>query len=137
MYQQQIRRLAALQRDINPRNTATQDLHTAIQEWQNSGDQVIILTDFNDNVTGTLARHWAASLGLVEAVSYLHTGSQPPPTFQYSSHPIDGIFVSPELLTNAQGGYLGFGEAVISDHRAIWLDLDLPQFCPLAGEAYL
>jgi len=136
-YQQQIRRLAALDRDINPRKAVTQDLHTVIQEWQNAGDQVILLTDFNDDVTSTPAKPWAASMGLVEALSYLHPRSPPPPTFQFGSHPIDGIFFSPELLTNAQGGYLGFGEAVNSDHRALWLDLDLPQLCPLAREAYL
>jgi len=83
------------------------------------------------------ARLWAAHLGLVEALPYFHTGLTPPLTYQYGSHPIDGIFVLPELLTNAQGSYLGFGKAIASNHRAIWLNLDLPQLCPSAGEAYL
>jgi len=133
-YQQQMHWLATLDRDINPCNAALLDLQTKIQEWQTSGDHAIIMTNFNNNAMAAPAQLWASCLG---AVSFLHQESVPSPTFQYGLHPVDGIFVSPELLTNAQGSYLGFRKAIASDHRAVWLDLDLPQLSPMAGEAYI
>jgi len=50
MYQQQIQQLAVLERDINPHNATLLDLQTKIQEWQTSGDHVILLTDYNNDV---------------------------------------------------------------------------------------
>jgi len=59
-----------------------------------------------------------------------------PQTFQRGSHPIDGIFVVPQLLEMAVGGNLSFSDAILSDHWAIWLDLHLPKLCPLHQDSY-
>jgi len=90
--------------------------------------------DFNDDVESPPTRRWVASLGLVEAITWLHPQGVPP-TFQQGSQPIDGIFVAPQLLDMATGRYLSFGNAVPIDHRAIWLDLSLPAICPKNQEA--
>jgi len=112
-----------------------QDITKDILQWQDEGDQIILLTDFNDDITLQQARQWVGKLGLVEAVTWLNTNDAPP-TFQRGSRPIDGIFAAPQLLERAAGGYLAFGEAVPSDHRAIWVDFVLPQVCPRRQEAY-
>jgi len=97
--------------------------------WQEMGDHLLVLTDFNDDVTAADARKWAAEFGLVEAITYLNAGPVPP-TYQRGSRPIDGMFIAPQLLPFAAGGYLAFGDAVPSDHRVLWLDLHLPELCP-------
>jgi len=99
------------------------------------GDHVILLTDFNDNVTAPLDRRWAANIGLVDAISWLHPDLAPP-TFQRGSQPINVIFIPPQLLTQAAGGYLSFDDAVPSDHQAIWWDVHLPEIYPLHQDGY-
>ena len=42
---------------------------------------------------------------------------------QQGSKAIDGIFLSERLLEDAKGGFMKFGEATISNHWAIWLDI--------------
>ena len=49
-------------------------------------------------------------------------GEKLPPTCS-GSLPIDGIFTSEDLRV-MKCGYLGFGEGVFSDHRALWADID-------------
>jgi len=46
--------------------------------WQDEGDHLIILMDFNDDMTVAAAREWAANLGLVEAITYLNQAQAPP-----------------------------------------------------------
>jgi len=79
--------------------------------------------------------HWAANIGLVEAITWLHP-NLPPPTFQSGSQPINGIFIVPQLLAQAAGGYLSFVNVVPRDHCAIWLDINLPEICPHCQEGY-
>ena len=42
------------------------------------------------------------------------------------SYPIDGIFVSPELIDIVRGGWLELGEG-FSDHRILYFDIDMHQ----------
>jgi len=128
-YQQQVRYLTKIGRFLNPREAILIDIAKELQTWQELGDHILLLMDYNDDIESPTVRQWAAQLGLVEAITYLHpTGA--PPTYQHGSRPIDGIFAAPQLLAQAAGGYLSFGDAVPSDHRAIWLDLHLPEICP-------
>jgi len=135
-YQQQIRTLAKKNRYECPRDAVLADLSAEMQLWQEMGDHLIVLTDFNDDVTAADARNWAAALGLVEALMHLNSGPAPP-TYQRGSRPIDGIFIAPQLLPFAAGGYLAFGDAVPSDHRALWIDLHLPELCPQRSDVHI
>jgi len=114
-YQQQVRGLAKLNRFECPKKAILADIMQEIQSWQNLGDHIVLLTDFNDNIKEPWVTHWAANLGLVEAITNLHS-EMAPPTFQHGSHPIDGIFITPQLLQKLVGGYLSFGDAIPSDH---------------------
>jgi len=102
------------------------DIAQEIQIWQDSGNHILLLMDFNDNIESQPVQWWAANLGLVEVITHLHLIGAPP-MFQHCSHPIDGIFVAPQLLDQAVGRYLSFGNGIPSDHCAIWLDLHLPE----------
>jgi hypothetical protein len=62
-------------------------------------------------------------LGLVNLHLARH-GPDAPPTYNRGSAPIDAVFVSPSLL-DCQSGYLGFGDAVASNHCCLWLDIPL------------
>jgi len=76
----------------------------------------------------TQTKWWVGILGLVEAITWLNS-TKAPPTFQSRSQPIHGIFFMPQLLAMASGGYFGSADAIPSDHRALWLALNLP-VCP-------
>jgi len=82
----------------------------------------------------SVARHWAATLGLVEAITSLHLAGAP--TFQWGSQPINGIFAALQLLEMAAGADLSFGDVIPSDHWAIWLDLHLPKLRPQHQESH-
>ncbi len=105
------------------------DITKEIQKWQEIGDHVILLTDYNDNITSPLVRRWVANLGLVEAITWLHSDIAPP-TYQHGSRPIDGIFASPQLLERAAGGYLSIGKGILSNHHMLWINLHLPEVSP-------
>jgi len=91
------------------------DLAMAIQEWQEEGDQIIVLVDMNEDVSGSTIQEFCQMVHLVEAIQSLH-GQAAVPTHQRGSTAIDGIFLLPDLLEEAQGGFLKFGEVTISDH---------------------
>jgi len=98
------------------------DLATAIQDWQEEGDWVLLLADMNDDVSGAAIQEFCRTANLVEAIQCRH-GKAAVLTHQRGSTAIDGIFVSPSLADQMTGGFLKFGKVTISDHRAVWLDI--------------
>jgi len=119
-----------------PENAILLDIMKEIKSWQEEGDHIIVLTNFNEAVTEAMARQWVTNLELVEAITWVHN-QHPPTTFQRGSQPIDGIFMALQLLVQAVCGYLSFGDAVPSNHRTIWVDLHLPDLCPKTAEGYV
>jgi len=77
-YQQHIRRLATLSRVDCPREVILIDLAKEIQQWQDDGDHVLLLTDYNDDIGSSPVCSWAGKLGLVEAVTWLNNMDAPP-----------------------------------------------------------
>jgi len=116
-----------------PRKVILANITKEIKQRQELGDHILLLTDFNDDVTSPWVKRWVANLGLVEAIMHLHLESAPP-TYQRGVNPINGIFMAPQLLEKAASGYLSFGNAIPSDHQAIWLVIHLPEVCPLDQE---
>jgi len=134
-YQQHMRGLAKLNQFECPKKAILLDITQEIQSWQDLGNHIVLLTDFNDDINEPWVTHWVAILGLVEAIMSLHS-DKAPQTFQRGSYPIDGIFIAPQLLQKLAGGYLSFGDAIPSDHCTIWLDLDLPEICSMHQELH-
>jgi len=81
MYQQHVRKLSQLRQYACPCDELLKDISKDMHLWQDEGDHLIILMDFNDDMTAAAAREWAANLGLVEAITYLNQ-VQAPPTYQ-------------------------------------------------------
>jgi len=122
-YQQQLRhpdhRLPAC-----PRARFMVELLVEIKEWKAAGEQLMILGDFNDDTSQVAFKRRFQELGLVDALAHLH-GQPTWPTHNRGSNPIDAMYISPELLQGATGGYLGFDKGLLSNHRGMWLDLQL------------
>lgn len=97
------------------------DLGSAIHQWQEEGDQLIVMGDWNEDVQSTNIKRWMNVFGLEEAITYQHDG-RAPATYQRGKRPIDGIFVSPNLIPD-RSGYLPFG-MLPGDHRGIWMDIE-------------
>ena len=111
--------LAHLQSD--PIASFWKDLGQEITEWQENGEQLVLMGDWNEDVQGNMIRQWMGVFGLEEAITGTHPG-RAPATYQRGHSPIDGIFVSPGLMPS-KAGYLPFGMAP-GDHRGIWVDID-------------
>jgi len=105
-----------------PRLHFLQDWSQDILSWTEDGEEVIVLADMNDDVLDKDILQFCKTTSLVEAISSIHSQTTVP-THQRGSKPINRIFISKNLLEDAKGGFLDFGVATISDHRAIWLNI--------------
>jgi len=94
---------------------------------------VIVGGDMNDDVRSQTIQQKMRLCGLVEGPTTHHR--HPPATHNRGSLPIDGIFLPNALIDHCESGYLDFGEAIPSDHRAIWIDIPAQFICPEGTEA--
>jgi len=97
-------------------------MESSIRQWQEDGDQILLMAEKSEDIqVARLKASCTDCLYLVKGIAYLHRLA-PTPTYQCNSKAIDSIFLSADLLEEAQGRFLNFGEAAISDHWALWLD---------------
>jgi hypothetical protein len=95
--------------EMEPRAKFTADLKALISNWRTEGCEVIVGIDANEDVSRLAIgsfRHHMQEVGNLT------------PT------PIDGIFVSDGVSIKASG-YLEFQQYFQSDHRGLWIDIDL------------
>jgi len=71
-YQQQIRYLAAKDCTDTPKTRFLTDLKTAIKQWQNEGDTVIVLADMNEDVRSTLIKNTFQEVGMIKGITAQH-----------------------------------------------------------------
>ena len=116
VYTQQLTHLGT-----DPIEAFYEDLGASILKWQENGEQLIIMGDWNEDIQSPNIRQWMNVFGLEEAITQQHKG-RAPATFQQGKRPLDGIFVSPNL-TLERSGYLPFG-TLPGDHRGIWVDIE-------------
>jgi len=119
-----VRYLSSQNNSESPKTVFLKDLGKAIQGWQEEGDTIIVVADMNEDVRSPSVQGMLRTVGLVDGPTYHH--NRPPATHNCGSLPIDGIFVPMTLVDQCTTGYLTFGEALPSDHRALWLDLPAP-----------
>jgi len=133
MYQQQVRYFAKLNCTDSPKQKFLTDLKKEILTWQAKGDTVILVADMNEDVRSLAIQDMLRAIGLVDGPTTLH--ASPPATYNHGMNPIDGIFLPSNLVDQCNSGYLEFGAAVPSNHRALWLDIPAKYVCPLEREA--
>ena len=63
-------------------------------------------------------------LGLTDVIHGLHPDQPTPATHNRGSTVIDGIFVF-SLRRATAGGFCMFNKILLSDHRALWIDIPL------------
>ena len=91
-----------------PRLQFRLDLVNQIKKWQQNGELIVVMMDFNENLLrdGPLQMS-LKELGLVDPIRKLHQNvTKPPPTSKTGSVPIDSIFVSKQLSKISRGGWL-------------------------------
>jgi hypothetical protein len=106
-----------------PRSIILAELGACIRTWQQQGDQLVIMGDFNESTNSDNITQYFDEFGLTDALTLMHPTSQPSPTYNRGINPIEGIFISATVRTH-YGGYLPFG-LFPSDHRCIWIDIDI------------
>jgi len=133
MYQQHVRHLATQDNSESPETIFLKDLEKASLGWQVEGDTVIVMADMNKDVRLATIQNMLRLVGLVDSPTSHHR--QPPATHNQGILPIDGIFVPMTLIDQCSMGYLEFGDALPSNHRALWLDILAQSVCPLHHKA--
>ena len=108
--------------DTCPQKMFLIDLLNAVKEWMEKGDQIVLAMDANDDVQFNPIRAAMQAVGLSEVITTLHDPDKTvaPRTYERGSRPIDGLFVTPSLLS-ARCGYLPF----VLDHRCLWIDIPM------------
>ena len=121
-------------RYVDPREAFIIDLLQVVDDWRAEGCEIVVGLDANEDLTSTSdrsLRHRFSLSGLDEVVLSRHRGIPPATQIDNTKNePIDGIFAT-EGVRILQSGYYDFSEAVPSDHRAVWTDIDL--FSTLGG----
>ena len=95
------------------------DLIGEAVKWLETGDQLVIGGDVNEDVRTCPLSQRLKALGLVELLTNTH-GIDGPPTYNRGSAPINGIYVSPTL----QGLRCGYNKFVW-DHRLLWIEIPM------------
>jgi len=122
VYQQHCCGLAKMGHSECPRKAILIDLESELVSWQEAGDSIIVLTDFNEDVWLPWIWQFFANINLIEATTAL-TGPSGTATYNCGTTLIDRIYVSLALLLLINGGYLAFDAGIPSNHWALWIDV--------------
>ncbi|CAJ1933130.1 unnamed protein product, partial [Cylindrotheca closterium] len=113
---------------MDPRDKLTLDLVDLINQWKAEGCEILLGLDANEDVSYNSPSSFRQEMriaGLTKAILRRHQGPYPATTHtRMTDTPIDGIFVTDGVYVTA-GGYLDFQQYFKSDHRGLWIDIDL------------
>ena len=99
------------------------DLHTLLTEVAPA--KIILMGDFNQEPESDVMLELQSIHHLQDAYGYYHPGSETN-THKQGTRRIDFILMSPALLPMIQNiGYESFDSGIISDHRGMYVDLNL------------
>ena len=108
---------------VNPRERVIDDLLSILQKDIASNIDIILTGDFNESIDGKTAST-LQEIGLTNAISMFV--DLPPRTYKYGKNCIDHIWISTPLLPSITSiGIAPFNFFQASDHRAIYIDIDL------------
>jgi exonuclease III len=122
-YQQHQQLLLDANIDECPRKQMMYDLRKFLSTSIESGDKIIVMGDFNEDVRSHFISRFFDSLGMHESIIGKH-GENAPNTFYQGTVPIDGIFMTKNLIAT-RSGYTQTSWGMPSDHRLLWIDIRL------------
>jgi exonuclease III len=118
-------------RNPDPRAKVLEDLGNRITELKTSGEEVILMMDANDTTqkaNSDLSR-WAEKVDLVDPHIQRHGSIDEPATHERGSDRIDYIFMTEKISEYVMAaGILEFHKVWKTDHRALYIDIDLEAF---------
>jgi hypothetical protein len=118
-------------KDPNPRQSFCKDLDAFLTPLQAAGDELLVMGDLNEhlghNTSGMNAV--AAKFGLVDSTSYHHGIEGELATYSRSNNRLDYILCTHGIATSIwRCGVLPFNFVISSDHRAVFIDVDIDEF---------
>lgn len=129
---QQRMMLVTEERDIiDPRRLIIDDLIVYITHCQESGHDILLCIDANESMEkpASQIRRLANTCNLLDVHANLHLDETLLPSHSRGSEKIDFCLASPPLLDCiTRSGILALDDAYMSDHRAMFLDLDIKRY---------
>ena len=125
VYQQHSRFFLLKNNPTCPRTQILLDLQAFISQCQMNHEQLIVMGDFNEDITHQSITSFFSDLGMHNILATLFTDQYPPPihTHQRGTSIIDGIFAS-HGINATQGGFLE--EHIFdTDHKPVWADISM------------
>jgi hypothetical protein len=120
--------LREMNKNPDPIKAFCEDLKTEMKKWVEKGYEILLMIDANEEVglePGGISAVISAA-GLYDLLDILHIASQYPNTYARGSKRIDYIFGSAGIRQHcASSGILPFGYGYPSDHRAIFVRVDI------------
>jgi len=112
-----------------PRKLFLSDLIRQVKQWRQTGHEVIICMDANDNIDDPKAdiSRLFQETDMMDLHHHRYPGAQKPATQQRGSHAIDLIAGSPgvaDALVHAWICPFGYPAVIKGDHRMLGVDLD-------------
>jgi hypothetical protein len=114
------------------------DLKELIQKMQREQHEIVIMMDANACMADLKNKfaQWVLELKLVDPMTARHGTERQPATFQGGKHRIDYFLTTPVIYKYVKkAGILPFASYYESDHRALFLDIDMAAY--LQGEPSL
>jgi hypothetical protein len=117
---------------FDPRKLILDDLIVFITNCQDSGHNILVLCiDANESMSksNSQIRRLANTCNLLDLHANLHPDEHMPPSHSRGSEKIDFCLASPPLLECiTRSGILALDDAFMSDHRVMFLDLDIKRY---------
>jgi len=130
-YAQQRVMLVTEGRDADPRNQMLKDLTAYILTCQESGHDILLCIDANESMSKCTSkiRQLADTCNLLDVHTNLHPDEKEVPSFVRGSEKIDFCLATPHILECiTRSGILFIDDAYMSDHRTMFLDLDVNRY---------
>ena len=110
----------------DPRRAFQRDLSHYLRQCRNNGEELILVGDFNDKLSGTpnAIEELTSECGLANIMANRHQ-ELPPPTYARGRGCLDYGFATPHVLSAlTQCGYEAFNARFSTDHRSYFFDFD-------------
>lgn len=126
IYAQQYRLLRKQHIDHpKPKKIFDVDLCKLLDQWFHKQYDILLMMDANTNTNDVSLQRIINSAKLYDILGATH-GYNSPPTYIRGTKTIDYMFGTERVLQAVKnGGIRPFNAEILSDHRALWIDLDM------------